>query len=246
MPSRSYKDYSGDDAYMAKERAYYAKHADRLRDSDRRILELVSSVIGDRPASIIELGCGHGVLLKHIRHRFPAAQLAAIDLSEISLATVRADEELAGIDLRCEDILKLDARGFDVAIASAIGMFFSPEEYAVAAKRIADTLKPGGAFIAWDYINPCDQELAITETSEQHPRGIQLYIRSEASARKALAAAGFTSIQIIPFQMSVDLAAEPGSTNSRTIKTDGGERMCFRGTFYQPWHHIVCRKAVGA
>jgi hypothetical protein len=122
-------------------------------------------------------------------------------------------------------------------------MFFDREEFVRAVGNIARAVKPAGAFIAFDFFHPFDQEIAITETSVLHPGGLSFQFRSYRTARAALGAAGLTDVEFRPFHMPFDLprSDDVANINSYTIATPQG-RLSFRGALCQPWCHLVARK----
>ena len=64
--------------------------------------------IGLNPASIIEMGCGTGLLLKSLKEKFPKAQLLGCDISQNMLDTTKL--ELKEATLVLSDSLKLEAK----------------------------------------------------------------------------------------------------------------------------------------
>jgi hypothetical protein len=79
-----------------------------------------------------------------------------------------------------------------------------------------------------------------------------LHLRPQANTTRILEDCGFSAIRYTPFSIPIDLA--PGQTaagnregfedlNSYTVKVESGDRLLFRGTLFQPWCHLVARKA---
>jgi cyclopropane fatty-acyl-phospholipid synthase-like methyltransferase len=75
------------------------------------------------PASVIDLGCGNGLLLEEIGEAFPAAKLAGVDISE---PQVEENSRLAEIEWESRDLQKAIASDdrlagrFDAVIAAEI------------------------------------------------------------------------------------------------------------------------------
>ncbi|MEE4193716.1 MAG: class I SAM-dependent methyltransferase [Anaerolineae bacterium] len=60
------------------------------------------------PAAVVEVGCGEGEILKHLRSRFPAADISATDLSPAVLAQAAQTNPDAGIDFTLQNAEQLD------------------------------------------------------------------------------------------------------------------------------------------
>ena len=101
--------------------------------------------------------------------------------------------------------------------------------------------------VLFDWFLPFVQSLRIIETSQDHPNGYGLNMRSYAEIETALRHHGFLDVVFLPFEMRGDLPG-PGGTHetlgSYTVKREDGERMCFRGGLYQPWCHVTARKTM--
>jgi len=66
----------------------YLKFADhRLRPA----LDLIARIPAEQPARVVDLGCGAGNVTRHLRRRWPAADVIGVDGSSAMLAKARAD-----------------------------------------------------------------------------------------------------------------------------------------------------------
>jgi malonyl-ACP O-methyltransferase BioC len=84
---------------------------------NRLALELAARIDG-APSTILELGCGTGTLTAHLRARFPAAEILAVDFSPVMAARAQAlvpDAEVLVADV---EELALDRR-FDLTVSAA-------------------------------------------------------------------------------------------------------------------------------
>lgn len=63
---------------------------------------------GSSPAAVAEVGCGEGEILKHLRNRFPAAEISATDLSPAVLAQAAQTNPDAGITFTRQNAEHLD------------------------------------------------------------------------------------------------------------------------------------------
>ncbi|MGI9538875.1 MAG: class I SAM-dependent methyltransferase [Miltoncostaeaceae bacterium] len=242
-----YLEYVEDRDFADGYRIYQQRYAETPRESDRALVELVDRLVVDvEEPRVLDVGCSTGNLLRHLGRGVPAARLSGGDLMEAHLEEARRDPALEGVSLRRMDLLDLGVEeAFDIVIANAVIYLFDGETLGNALSSIATALRPGGAFVAFDFVHPFEQELAVHESSATHPDGITLHMRSERTLDRAMAGAGLRLEEVNPFEIGIDLPppGDPAETTSRTIATADGRRLLFRGTLFQPWAHIVARKA---
>jgi SAM-dependent methyltransferase len=161
----------------------------------------------------------------------------------------RKNLALSGVSFEVMDVFKIPAdQPFDIITANAVNVYFAPDLYGAALRSISRALRPGGFFIAYEWVHYDLADRQITETSEWHPNGLTFWFRSHAVTSLKLEEAGFDQVSIEPFQMPIDLPEPiPGSIEARTlvtytIKTNRG-RLLMRGALNQPWAHIVARRS---
>ena len=87
----------------------------------------------------------------------------------------------------------------------------------------------------------------MTEKSVGLPEGATYHIRSTALVEGILDEVGFGEGQFRPFELPIDLPVpdKQGETFTYTQRTETGQRLCFRGIFFQPWYHLVAQKLSG-
>ena len=248
MSTKTYLDYVKDDAHMQDYRRHQSQYAAKMRESDRVLVEHVARFLGPGGGagkSLVDVGCSQGNLLLHLKHLLPGLQLHGIDLAAGILAQNRANPDLAGIEFTEMDMLAMPTTlQYDVVVANAALMFFDREQFDKAVRNLGALVKPGGTFIAFDYFNPFEQEVTLTETSVLHPKGLTFSFRSYKVARAAVAAAGLSPPAFHPFQMPFALprSEDPTNVNSYTLRDDHGQHHSFRGSVYQPWCHLIAAK----
>lgn len=247
MPSElTYRDYVGDGAHMEAYRAYQQRYAGRSRESDGKLISLVQRHAGDlQGKTLLDMGCSTGNLLLHLKHALPGLALEGADLIEKIIAENAGKPELAGISFRVMNVLEMDAdRQYDVVVANAALMFFDDVEFERAVLNLARAVKPGGLLAVFDLFHPFEETITLVETSAAHPKGLKFSLRSHRQVRTAVEAGGLESPSFEAWSMPMDLPrpTDWADLTSYTVRTDGGERLSFRGVLYQPWCHMLARR----
>lgn len=108
-----------------------------------------------RDAKILDVACGSGAFLKDLKSAFPRAAIAGVDLSEAYLAKAR--------QRTCLDAVKANAEALPFAdcsldAVSCVYLFHElpPRVRPVVAASLARVLKPGGALVFVDSVQPGD------------------------------------------------------------------------------------------
>jgi SAM-dependent methyltransferase len=247
----TYGDYVTDTAFLREYNAYQTKYATQMRESDKVLVRLIGEVLAKRtsrrPLRLLDIGCSTGNLLLHLKRLFPELELAGGDLAESSLEQCRANPDLRDVRFEMLDMLNLGFEDhFDIVVANAVAVYFSWDEYKQAASSVARALTAGGTYLAFEWLHRFQhQDIVITETTLSHPNGLRICFRPITKVSKVLNDAGFSEVHFLPFELPIDLAFPGHDTEvvSYTRKTADGENLCFRGTLFQPWCHVIARKA---
>jgi SAM-dependent methyltransferase len=240
----AYDKYVKDETFLASYNDYQARYAGQIAERDKIMLGLIADKTGGE-GTLLDIGCSTGNLLLHIKRAFPKMRLAGGELAESSLMAARTNSDLAGVDFLTMDMLRI-AGQYDCITANAVTYLFEWPEYERAIQSIANALRPGGIFISFDWYHSfAGQDLAIREITPGHPDGIIIHSRSLDRAGRIFNKAGFDEFEPHPFIIPIDLP-EPedksGDPISYTVKLENGNRICMRGSLYQPWCHLVARK----
>jgi SAM-dependent methyltransferase len=246
----NYLSYVTDARHMKSYAEYQQRYAGKVRESDKVLIGLVRDVVGTyypppQSPALLDIGCSTGNLLRHLKHQVPGLRLRGGDLARAVIAGCRADPGLADIAFAELNVLDLAGQGpVELITANAILCVLDQAEFDAALRNIAGALKPGGWFLAFDWLHPFEQEIAIEETTRGFPGGFRFYWRGFERVERALSQAGFDKPLFKPFSMPVDLErpADPGDVTSYTVKTAEGRRLSFRGALCQPWCHLTARK----
>lgn len=95
---------------------------------------------------ILEIGCGTGILTRHIRDQWPAAELIVSDLSPDMVGTAAKGAMVAGTFLALDgETPPFEGPWFDLILSSLAFQWFGDLPLAIA--RLAGLLRPGGSLL---------------------------------------------------------------------------------------------------
>ncbi|HYF03362.1 MAG TPA: class I SAM-dependent methyltransferase [Patescibacteria group bacterium] len=251
---KNYVEQDSETSLMKRYGQYQEKYVANMRESDRVIVAMIAAEMERQKRNdlaVLDIGCSTGNLLFHLKNIFPDLKLTGGDLSQDAIDACKSSERLQGIVFKKMDFLAIEGE-YDIIIANAASFFFSWEEYNGAMASVAKALKSGGIYISFDLMHPFKhQDIQITETTRTHTKGVTLYFRPYARVEEILKDNTFKEISFKNFDIPIDLPFIPANDESDgfddllsyTKKTEGGERLLFRGALYQPWCHMSARKA---
>ncbi|NUT52536.1 MAG: amino acid adenylation domain-containing protein, partial [Saccharothrix sp.] len=127
--------------------------AEDMRDWADRTADLVLSLA---PRSVLDVGCGTGMLLHRLAPR--CERYWGVDISTVALDKLRrdaaADPALDGVALfecAAHDLDRLPEQRFDVVVLNSVVQYFADERYLVhALERALARVAPGGALVVGD------------------------------------------------------------------------------------------------
>ncbi len=125
-------------------------------------------VRAEGPVTVVDLGCGPGMLLPQLRQRLPQARLIGVEVQPVMLETARevaADcgAEIVTADLAAALPLADGAADVVVAVMSFHELQFPPP----LLDEVFRLLKPGGIFVLYDWVKrPLSAYLGDKELSE--------------------------------------------------------------------------------
>jgi SAM-dependent methyltransferase len=122
----------------------------------RRIHELVARYGRSGGAALLDVACGTGAHLAHLRHAYT---VEGLDLDEALLEVARA--KLPGIPFHQGDMLDFDlGRQFDavVCLFSAIGYVRTADNLRKAVANLSRHVLPGGVLIVEPWFRPGDMQ----------------------------------------------------------------------------------------
>lgn len=233
---------------MSEYNQYQNRYYSNIRESDKVIISEVLKYIETSDHNDIELldiGCSTGNLLHHLSLATTNINFTGGDIAESSLALCKQNKDLSHVKFEIMDILNLNCVSqYDIIIANAVCVYFKWSDYKSAIQQVYQSLKPGGIFIAFEWLHPfACQDITIYETTMNHPNGIRICFRPIPKVKNALQSIGFSSSEfrefILPFDQ--DRPSYEAEVTTYTIPTHDS-RLMFRGALYQPWCHLIAKK----
>ena len=224
-----------------------------MRESDKRMLALASEKAASRnKVKLIDLGCGNGNLLYHLKQNYPHWSLHGKDLAENLIAECQTDPDLAGVHFEVGDLTvpppPEECESYDLAVLIAVMQVLPPDAFQKALGSICRYLKPGGWLLNFDGYHPFpEHELVRVEITAGSARPdfptMNYYYPSRAKATEWCRAAGFGQIEFEDFYMPFDLPRPVGNpAATHTEQLADGRRFSMLGVVAQPWAFLKAQK----
>lgn len=108
--------------------------------------------------SVLDLGCGTGILTRMIAQKFPQSKIVGVDISKsyLEIADTESFSKISFIHQDAEN-LSLDEK-FDCICSSYIPKYCNPK---VLINRCINHLNPGGSIILHDFVYPKNRLIRI-------------------------------------------------------------------------------------
>jgi ubiquinone/menaquinone biosynthesis C-methylase UbiE len=123
---------------------FYESNKTDLPHLDRRLLKIVDFVKDVQPASLLDVACGRGALLRELSVRFPRMQVVGCDISQGSIDAVRAAGFQASVENVEEGLTYADEAFECVVFGEVIEHLVDPDR---ALQNISRVLKKDGWLI---------------------------------------------------------------------------------------------------
>ncbi len=131
------------DALPLKERWFV-----RARQASAPIVEVAEAAVGE---SIVEIGCGHGLVLAHVAQRLPQARVLGVDVDDAKIRWAQAGAgRLPNVELRVEALEALAARqpgAFDCALVCDVLYLLPVETWRNFLAHTRTLLRRGGRLV---------------------------------------------------------------------------------------------------
>jgi cyclopropane fatty-acyl-phospholipid synthase-like methyltransferase len=157
-----------------------------------------------RDGSLLDVGCGHGLVSNEAALRSPLARVLGIDLSETKIASARATVgERTNVEFRLQALESVEESGFD-AVGLIDVLYLVPEgSWAACLRTCLGKLRPGGLFVLkeigteprWKFERLKLQEFMSTRIL-RITRGDTLHFESGEDLRRRLQGAGFEDVSL--------------------------------------------------
>ena len=243
------------DARETKNR-YNWKYRTALREGDKRVLELLRDIgCNKKEVTLVDLGCGNGNLLYHLKQDFPSWSLAGRDLAAQLISECNTEKELEGIAFSVADLAKApsakDRGKFDFVILVAVLQVLPPAVLKKAVASISAYLKPGGWLLNFDGYHPYEEhecihvEVVAPKAIRPDLPAMNYFYPSYKAMGDLCRKNGFSKVEFEPFFMPFDLPRPKGNpAGSHTEKLPDGRRLSMLGVIAQPWCFLKARKAM--
>lgn len=172
--------------------ATYDRHSDTHETIAARVCELAADT--DAPNSILEIGCGTGILTRKLARLFPRASLLAVDVSPRMVEQCRS--RLAGtanVEWTVADIRRLPPRHpFDLAAGSASLHWITPVDDAFRA--VAALCRPGARFAFAIMLEDTLAELHAARRHVAPHKPVRTRLPTADAVLAALESTGFSTL----------------------------------------------------
>jgi SAM-dependent methyltransferase len=134
------------------DRTYGATHKQLYLDQrNEELARIINEALPDS-GSILEVGCGTGLVLEFLKRRFPNHQLQGVDASATMLEQAR--EKGMSVSSASADKLPFPDQSFDVVIATRFIHLFQHDEKKQIYEEFLRVLRPNGLAVVEFYSRP--------------------------------------------------------------------------------------------
>jgi len=177
-----------------------------VRDRDRNIPALVERLVDREDFTLLDIGCGNGLVAFLAKERFPAAEVHGVDLGEKTIAAAREIRDDIIYAVSDELLGELPADRFDLATCRmSIHHYPDIEAHFAAVRRV---LKPGGRYLVMDIVPPPEWREALDgiflRAEELFPGDGHQRYRSREEYGVVMAATGFRELFFQETDFDVD------------------------------------------
>jgi trans-aconitate 2-methyltransferase len=161
--------------------AQYVRYAD---ERSRPFADLVARVRVERPAYVVDAGCGPGTLTQTLAQRWPAARVIGFDSSAEMIASAAEHAEPGRVEFALGDVVDWKPeRPVDVVVSNAV-LQWVPNHLPLIA-TMAGWLAPGGALAFQVPDNFADPSHTVVRELRASPRWREL-LAEDADRRAAV------------------------------------------------------------
>lgn len=118
-----------------------------------KLKEWLPTYLGYEPITILDFGCGDGVMVKEVQHVYPTAKLYGVDPSSESIAVAQQNLPKATFLISGESLSMLEDAMFDVIYAAGVFHHIPFEQHEQYIQEFYRILKPQGVMVLFE-LNP--------------------------------------------------------------------------------------------
>ena len=176
----------------------------RLRAWSAPLDAVVSAL--PREGTLLDVGCGHGLISNEVALRSPRARVLGVDLSETKIASARASVGArTNVEFRVAPLEGVPESGFD-AVSLVDVLYLVPERsWTSFLKNCLGKLRPGGIFVLkeigtepwWKFERLKLQEFMSTRVL-RITKGDTMHFESGDELRQRLLSVGFEDVTLSP------------------------------------------------
>ena len=157
-----------------------------------------------RDGSLLDVGCGHGLIANAVALRSPVARILGIDLSESKIASAQASVGTRpNIEFRLGALAGLSESGFDAVSLIDVLYLVPAVAWTSFLEMCFQKLKPGGTFVLkeigteprWKFERLRLQEFISTRVLKI-TRGETMHFESGDELRQRLTGIGFEGVSV--------------------------------------------------
>jgi len=211
-----------------------AKIYDHPKESYKQIVSLISSACGNKPISLVDVGCASGGFISHAKSRLNLSHCTGIDISDALLAQAR--QHLPDVEWLVDSILEpsaLNGRQFDVC--TCIGTVSIFDDLHPALTNLFSLVKKAGLLYIFDLINDDPVDVLMRYRIMQ-PEGASEWqpgfnVRSLASYEQFLKRLDSgVLIKLFDFELSARIEKTANPMRAWTLQTEQKRTQLVVGT----------------
>ena len=156
--------------------------------------------------SLLDVGCGHGLISNEVALRSPIARVLGVDLSETKIASARASVGArTNVEFRLSPLQDVPESGFDAVSLIDVLYLVPADSWTPFLRTCLEKLRPGGIFVLkeigtepwWKFERLKLQEFMSTRIL-RITKGDTMHFESGDQLRQRLRSVGFEDVALRP------------------------------------------------
>ena len=167
-----------------------------LEAKARKLLELAHRRLGAEPVAALDVGCGIGLVERHLSGSF--ASLHGVDVSEPMIARARETVPEADFRVSAPDRLPYDDARFELTFTVCVLHHVDQREREALLAEMRRVTRPGGLVVVFEH-NPWNPLTRKVVRSCEFDQGVRLLPRREVAAALRVAGLEVTDAEYLLF-----------------------------------------------